>query len=59
MNDVRKSREKVLLEKRIMKFNDIRDSLDESNKLYYPWILRFIAGIYSKYYTKKWERWND
>ena len=50
---------RVQLEKRIAKLNDIRDRYGEDNKLYYPWIMRFIASIYSKYYTKKWERWYD
>ena len=50
---------RVQLEKRIAKLNDIRDRYGEDNKLYYPWIMRKIAGIYSRYYTKKWERWYD
>ena len=50
---------RIQLEKRIAKINDIRDRLGENNKPYYPWIMRFIARIYSNYYTKKWERWYE
>ena len=50
---------RLQLERRIAKFNDIRDRYGEDNKLYYPWILRFISSIYSKYYTRLWERWYE
>ena len=51
-------RNRIEVESMIKRLNDIRDR-ENKEGFYYPWILRFIAGIYSKKYTKVWERWYD
>lgn len=51
-------RSRIKLEQKIKHYNKIRDK-QENGKMYYSWIMRFIAGIYSKYYTNKWERWYE
>lgn len=57
LKQVKGYRYRLLLERKIKRLNNIRDSYDENNKMMYPWILRFVAGIFSRYYTNKWERW--
>ena len=49
----------VLLEKKIKTINRLRDEQDKEGNFIYPWIMRFIIHIFSKYYTMKWELWYD
>ena len=50
-------RSRIKLEQRIKNYNKIRDKKEANGEMYYSWIIRTIADLYSKYYTNKWERW--
>ena len=52
-------REKIKLENKIKRYNKIRDDIDSEGYFKYNFITRIAAIISSKYYTKKWELWNE
>ena len=45
--------ERGQLELKVKYYNSIRDNEDLSK------LIRFLASLYSKHYTRKWERWYD
>lgn len=52
-------RKRLKLQTKINNYNKIRDKMNKDGKYTYNVVLRGVASICSKYYTRKWERWYD